>query len=908
MKRKIYLYITLLIFCGFTISVNAQNDTITSGAKKFEETKVQIAYGEKLQKEVTSAVSTIKGDKLANSSISNLGNTLFGRLSGLNVKMGSGEPGQNDPTFQIRGGYRAPIVIVDGFERDLTYIVPEEIESISVLKDASALAIYGMKGANGAIVVTTKRGKIQKGVISVNIESGVQSLVKKMEPVNAQTYMNMYNQAAQNDGLSAKYSPTDIASAGSSPRYPDVDWSKLILKEYTAISRANFGVTGGNQMVRYYVNFGMLYDNGIYKPENPDMNSNANLKQLNVRSNLDINVTKNTLFSINLSGNINQNAYPSFDNNRIWQAIHNLSANALNPVNPDGSYGGTSILLNNPLAMLETGGKINYVKQYLNADFRIRQSFDYWVKGLSAGLGYVIDNSAVNGDGNWRNWLVKEIAPGTGDNYSYYSYGENTQYNQWSNANAWRNNTFDADIRYVMPEYKGNKLDVLVRFQSDEIYKQASDIIPYLTNNLSGRISYSKDNKYLLDLSASYYGSDQYSSSKQYGLFPAASLGWVLSEEDFAKGNSILTYAKLKASYGITGYNRYVNGRYPFIQFYDDGGNFPLGDTWNNRSGIQPGRMANADLTWEKTAKMNVGIETILFDKISLMADYYVDNTTDFLVVNENHPAYMGATLPYENMGEYTTSGIDIQVGYASKPKDFQWNANLVFSYFTNTMDELGEAKSIGMYDYSNKTGHSYRSILGLEQIGVFESAQDIANSPKQTFSNVIVGDLKYKDQNGDNVIDSRDMVIVSEINDNIDIGLSFGFKYKNFDLNGLLHSQLNGIVNLNNALVAQPFLYHNSPNNFSNDSEYPPLTLSRTNNYEVSDFWIRDADYIKLRNIELGYTLPVMPAKKLSKMRFFLRGVNILTVSKWKYSDPEFVGIGYPPVKTYLLGLNFNF
>ncbi len=909
MKKKIYIFITMLIFCMISVFANAQTDTITSGVDKFVEKNVQIAYGEKLQKELASSVSTIKGDELANSSISNLGNTLFGRLSGLFVNMGSGEPGVNSPSFRIRGGYRAPLVIVDGFERDLTYIVPEEIESISVLKDASALAVYGMKGANGAIVVTTKRGKIQKAILGVSIETGVQSLVDKLETVDAGNYMSLYNQAAQNDGLPIKYSQSDLASAGTSPRYPDNNWSDLVLREFTEINRANFGVTGGNEQVKYYVNLGFLYDNGIYKPENPDMNTNANLKQLNVRSNLDINVTSNTIFSINLSGNVNHTVSPSFDNNRIWQAIHTLPANAFNAVNPDGSYGGTSVLsANNPVAMLETGGRINYVRQYLNADFGIRQDFDFWLKGLSAGIGYVVDNSAVNGDGKWRNWLVREVVPGAGEEYSYYSYGINSQYNEWSNANGSRNNTFDADIRYDMPEFSGNKLDVMVRFQSDEISTQASDIIPYLTNNFAGRISYVKNNKYLLDVSASYYGSDQYISNKQYGIFPAASVGWVFSEENFLEDNSWLLFGKVKASYGITGYNRYVNGRYPFTQFYTGGGSFPLGVGWNMRSGLQPGMLANPSITWEKTTKMNIGLEMGLFDRLYFTAEYYTDRTTDFLVVNENHAAFTGVNLPFENSGEFTTSGLDIQLGYISKPNDFEWHSNLMFSYFTNTMDEIGESQSMGTYEYLNRTGHSFWAILGLEQIGVFESEQDIQNSPKQMFGDVIVGDLKYKDQNGDGIIDSRDRTIASEIHDNIDIGLSFGFKYKNFDLNGLLHSRLNNVVNLNNAVVAQPFLHNNSPNNFSGGNDFLPMTLSRTNNYEVSDFWIRDADYIKLRNIELGYTLHTPEGKKLSKMRFFLRGVNVLTLSKWEYSDPEFVGIGYPPVKSYILGLNFNF
>ncbi len=908
MKKKIYLYLTIIIFCGFSNYGNAQTDTITIGTGEFLTDKVEIAYGEKQSQEITSSISTIKGEDLAHSSISNLGNTLFGKLSGLFVNIGSGEPGNNAPSYRIRGGFRAPLVIVDGFERDMTYIVPEEIESISVLKDAGALAVYGMKGANGAIVVTTKRGKIQKGEIKVSIQAGIQSLVDKLETVDARSYMALYNQAAMNDGLPVKYSASDIDAAGSSPRYPNVNWSDLVLKEFTPIGRANFDVTGGNKLVKYYVNFGFLYDNGIYKPENPDMNSNANLKQINVRSNLDISVTPSTVFGINLSGNVNQNVLPAFDNNRIWEAIHTLPANAFNAVNPDGSYGGTSILLNNPVAMLETGGRNNYVSQYLNADFRIRQNFDFWVKGLSASLGYLIDNSAINGDGSWRNYQVKQIAPGTGEDYAYYSYRENSQYNEWSNADGTRYNTFDADIRYKMPEANGNKLDVMVRFQSDEEYRSNSDISPYLTNNYAGRISYSKDNKYFVDLSASYYGSDQYISDKQYGFFPAASMGWVFSEEKFMEKNSWLSYGKVKASYGITGYNRYVNGRYPFVQFYQSGGTFPIGDTWGDRTGLEPSMLANADITWEKTHKMNFGFEALMFEKFSLLADFYIDKTTDFLVIDENHPAFTGVNLPYENSGEFTTSGIDIQLGYTSNSNDFQWNANLIFSYFTNTMDEIGEAQNTGIYSYLNTTGHSYWAILGLEQDGVYQNEQDIQNSPKQTFSEVIVGDLKYKDQNGDNIIDSRDRKIISDMHDNIDIGLSFEANFKDFDIRGLIHSRINNIVNLNNAVVAQPFLNNNSPNNLTLEDDFPPLTLSRTNNYQLSDFWIRDGDYIKLRNIELGYSIPNLPGKKMSKMRVFLRGVNVLTISKWKHSDPEFTGIGYPPVKSYLIGLNFNF
>lgn len=910
MKKYIKSYTLLVCMLAITLNGWSQADTTEINRDSLVKNNVNIAYGEQDWENVTSAVSTVSGEELQNGSISNFGSALFGRLPGLFVSQSGGQPGFDSPSLRIRGSNNAPLVIIDGFERDMNLINPEEIESVTVLKDASALALYGMKGANGAILITTKRGKIQKGQINVSVQSGIQTPENTMDVLNASQYMSMYNQAALNDGLPAKYSESDIAAAGSSPRYPDIDWEDLILKDITTSSKANVGLLGGSDFMKYFVNFGVLYNDGIYKPENPDMNSNANLTRFNVRSNIDINVSTSTVFSMDLAGSIDMNKYPAFAADRIWTSLSTLPPNAFNDINPDGSYGGTSVLVDNPLGMLQTGGRNNSVSHFLNANFRLRQKFDFITQGLSASLGYVLDNGANNSNGSWRNFQVKQIAPGTGDDYGYYAYRENTQYNEWSNSSSTRFTIFDADISYEMPESNGHELDVMVRFQSDQEYRSNNDLSPYLTNNLGARVQYAKNSTYLLELAASYFGSDQYADGQKYGLFPSASAGWVFTNEEFASNSELLSFGKLRASYGHSGYNRYVNGRYPFTQFYVGGGNFPLGTNWDTYWGIQPGRLANPDIQWEVSKKLNVGMELEMFDALSVTADYFIDKRSDVLYVDYNNPSVTGAILPFENIGELTNTGFDLKIGYRSDENDLTWNADLIFSYFDNTIDEMGESLNGETLDHLNRTGHSTSSIFGYETIGYFKDASDIQSSPTQTFGVPREGDLKYKDLNNDDVIDSRDMKVIGDYRGNMDVGLNVGLAYKNFDFEALFQGQFNRDINLSNNVMAQPFIHGNAVNEIALEDDFPALSLSNMNNYQSSTYWVRNGDFVKLRSVELGYTLPeeLLLGLRMKKARFFLRGVNVLTLSDWEYSDPEVAYIGYPPMKSYLLGVNIDF
>jgi TonB-linked SusC/RagA family outer membrane protein len=909
MKEYKTILTFLIILFALVLEGLAQSDT-TRIQQEEANMKINIAYGVQDKSVLSSSVSTISGEELIKGSVSNFGNILYGKLPGLVVYQGGGEPGYDSPVLRIRGANESPLVMIDGFERDMTYILPEEIESVSVLKDAAALALYGMKGANGAILITTKRGSVKKGVVTFSVQSGLQSPVNTIDVLDGINYMSLYNTAAVADGLQPKYSGQDIAMSGSSPRYPNVNWKDQVLKDYSNISRALLGVQGGSDFIQYYVNVGFLYNDGMYKPKNPDMNSNANLMRLNLRSNVDLNISSRTRFSMDLAGSMNKNAFPAYSAGEIWNAIFTLPPNAFNVKNPDGSYGGTSVLLNNPVAMVETSGRNNSIDHFLNAGFKLSQKLDFIAEGLSSNLNYVIDNGANNSDGNWRYFQVKQIAPGSGDVFNYYTYREPTQYNTWSSARSTRSTIFSADVSYNMPETAMSGLNMIFRYQGESQYLANSDLTPYLVNNFGARIEYVFMEKYILEAVGSYYGSDHFSEGNRYGFFPSGSAAWVISNESFLRDSKFLSLAKLKGSYGINGLNRYLNGRYPFAQFYVGGGGFPLGTGWDWYSGIQPGMLANSDYSWELSTKLNIGFEFELFDKILFAVDYYNDKRSNVLYIDYTHPSASGANLPYENIGELTNTGFDFKLGYSSKGTSFSWFADLVCSYHENVIDEMGEALHIGELEHLNRTGHSVTSVFGYEVEGRYKDLSEIQSSPVQTFGTPRIGDLKYKDLNNDQVIDSRDMTYIGDRIGNIDLGLRFGLFIKNFDFEAQLQGQANRDMILEGNKLAQPFLSGNAITEIALEEDFPTLSLTNLNNYQPSEYWVRKGDFVKLRHLEAGYTFRKVNQEfqNSNSVRFFIRGVNLLSFSEWKYSDPEFAGIGYPPMRTCLLGLNINF
>lgn len=898
-KPLCFLFVSAIYLNGFAQSVpsEATDSTLSDG--------VQIAYGQIDKELVVSSVSAIDGNALSKAGSMNFENTLFGRFPGLFVMQRAGHPGDDSPVLRVRGAINSPLTIVDGYERDITYLFPEEIESISLLKDASAVGLYGMKAANGVLIIKTKRGTTKKNSIDFSIMTGLQNPVKTMDILDAKNYMRLYNQAATNDGLPERYTQDEINLSGTSPLYPNVDWKKESLKEISSLSRANLAVKGGSEFIRYFIDFGVLYNNGIYKPSNPDLNSDAQLRRLNFRSNFDLQVTKSTLFSMDLYGALDDRNQPAQNAQNIWNALYTLPPNAFNVVNPNGSYGGNSIWTNNPVAMIEASGNYHSNTRFLNAGFHLKQDLGSVIRGLSAQIGYFIDNSTNISDGKWRNFMVSQIAR---DGSEYYNYGEGTEYFDWSNSNGSRFTGVDAELVYEMPETNGHNLNAIARFQSDQEWVTNADLIPYLTRNLGGRIIYSYNKTYILQLSSSYYGSEQYHKNNRYGFFPSVGAGWVFSNEKFLENSPAITFGKVKASYGVIGRNPIVNGRFPYYQYYVNGGAYPIGADWSMFYGYQPGMLANPDIKWETSKTMNIGIELELFDKLYFESDFFLDKRSDVLNINYNRPSYLGVNLPYENIGKLTNIGVDGRIGYKDYQNSFKWYTDLVFSFYENTVDEMGEAISEGSLSHLNRTGNSVNAIYGYEVAGLFDSPTEAA--PFQTFGPTREKDFKYKDQNSDNIIDARDMTMIGDRMANVDLGLRLGWLFKGFDMEIMLQGQFNRDEILSGMPLYQPFIYGNAATEFVQKDDFPRLSLTNMNNYQPSSYWVENINFIKLRNLEFGYTLNQNISRKLSmdSFRLFVRGINLLTVSNWNYTDPEFLGIGYMPMRVYYIGINISF
>lgn len=904
MKNITISCVTLLFICSFSIYGQAQS-VVPEKEDSISIQEIEIAYGAVEKDLLVSSAYSITGELLTKSGSMNFENTLFGRFPGLFVNQRAGHPGDDSPTLRVRGALNSPLTIVDGYERDITYLSPEEIESITLLKDASAVGLYGMKAANGVLVIITKRGMQQKNRIHFTVQTGLQSPVNTMNVLNAQNYMTLYNQAAVNDELPEKYSPSEISAAGTSPQYPDVDWQGEALRKTSGLSRANLTVNGGSQFIRYLVDFGFLYNKGIYKPSNPVLNSDAQMNRLNLRSNFDLQVTKSTVFSMDLYGAVDDRNQPAQYAENIWHAMYTLPPNAFNVVNPDGTYGGTSIYTNNPVAMIEASGNSHSNTRFLNAGFHLRQDLGVILKGLSVSIGYFVDNSTSIYDGKWRNFLMRQLlSDGTG----YYSYGENTEYYDWSSSDGSRFTGIDAELVYKMPERNGHSLQALARFQSDQEWRTNADLTPYLTRNLGARMIYAYKKRYIIQLASSYYGSEQYADKYRYGFFPSVAGGWVFSNEDFLTENTTISYGKVKASYGSIGRNPYVNGRYPYYQYYVNGGTYQVGADWSIIYGYQPGMLANPDIKWETSTMLNAGLELELFEQLSFETDFFIDQRSDVLYINYRHPSVLGVNLPYENIGKISNVGIDGRLGYKNTGDNFNWFSDVLWTFSKNTIKEMGEALHEGELSYLNRTGNPVNAIYGYEVEGYFDGGDESA--PSQSFGPTREGDLKYTDQNNDHIIDTRDMTMIGDGQPKLDLGVRAGMVVKGFDLELLLQGQFGRDQLLSGNPLYQPIIYGNAATEYALREDFPRLTLSNMNNYQPSTYWVQPIHFLKLRNLEMGYSFNSRLIQKLSmeSFRIFVRGINLFTLSNWKYSDPEFFEIGYMPMKVYYLGVNISF
>ncbi len=926
---KLCISVSLLAFTGSQI--NAQT-MVNRSEKQAAGDTIVVAYDKLPARAVTSSVSTITQADIENQTVFSFGNALYGRIPGLSMLQRTSEPGEDTPLLFLRGRSTTagnennmPLILVDGIERDMNDVLPEDVASVTLLKDAASTVMYGIKGANGVILITTKRG-VGKLQVNAKIEQGIQAPTRVPTFVNSATYAKLYNQALQNDGLSPLFSPDDIAGyeAGNSYFYPNVDWAKETLKPNAPSTRANVNVSGGDNIANYYVSLGYYHNGGIYR--NTDMNegysTNVDADNLSFRSNLDVNVSKNWSLSLDLSGRVYQKNRPISTSANIWDVIYKYPSHLFPAYVEEGVYGGTSIYPNNPIGYINSRGYRKINNRVLYTTLSTKYDFSDVLKGLSAGMRYSYDNFYENQEGYTKEFLVRELLgkDGSGEPILSPSLGQNTDLVSFGpNSDAQRKRTaFEGYLEYDPQLSDNHSLHTMVMYHQDRLI--IGNESPYNYQFVSGHARYSYLDRYYAEVGASYSGTEAFPKGNRFGFFPSLSAGWIISEHDFLKGNSTINFLKLRASAGSVG-NASVGERFSDLRQYISSTGYIFGNANAGQSGLYPGVIANSSFRWETAYKYDVGVDARLFNNLEAGLTYFFQKRKDILIPeNALVPDIFGGDLPNINAGISHNQGFEASLIHSQTKDTWGYHIGVNATYVTDKLVYFPEAAK--PEDYLYRVGHPIGQPFMLEAIGFFNSTEEIVNSPVQSFGPVQPGDIKYKDQNNDGRIDDFDRIpIMNSTLPNWDLGLDLAFQYKSFDIGAFFQGQAGRSINLGATPVLFWPLNNNSaristyPTQFwteetKNTADYPRLTtIDNQNNYRPSTQWYINGDFVRLRSLHLGYTLPEKISKyaKLRSARIFLTGMNLFSLDHLKYTDPESQS-GYPVMKSYNAGINLQF
>lgn len=934
---KIMTCLVLAGIFGGSFALNAQQET--SAMDWLQEDSVVVnQFGGVPAWSVSSAVSTVKGSKLEKSFTQNVLNTLYGELPGLTVMTGSGEPGADSPTLNARGFNtlsttdRSVLVIVDGFESTLDQLSVYEIESISLLKDAAAAALYGMRAANGVLLVTTKRGADMPLEVNFSAQAGVNTPFNRPEFLDAYNYATLYNEARVNDGLTPFYNDEALEAyrTGSDPYlYPNVNWYEEVLKNVSVQQNYDLNFRGGNQTVQYFALLNVSDNNGFFKGTDPYNRTSANSKltKYNIRGNIDVNITKGLSAHLDLAANLVDQFGPAGGAWNVYNKLANITPNSFPVYNPNGTYGGNTTFSNPVGDLLETGLN-SYNARNIQSNLKVKYAFDRALEGLELSIGFSFNNYFIGHSNKSQKYPYYAVAF-DGTNYVYNQYSEKTSMSVDDSGSAqWRNMSYVASANYHRTFAKKHLVGADVELFSDVNYKQAnSDLkdnqFPYRYIGLRGRMAYAYDQRYMADFTWSYSGANLYAPGKQYGFFPAGSLGWIVSNEGFLKDNDVLTFLKIRASYGLVGHASIVgNKRFAYTQDYKYSGGYHFGPNNTSVSGMMEDNVADLNRTWEKENRLNVGVDISLLDKLDLSVSYFQHKRSDILVPPTGKiPGVLGMSFAELNLGRATNQGVEVALGWQDKVgEDFEYYAKANVWYAKNTIDY--QAEELRLYPNLVRTGHSIDQPFGLEAVGLFQDWDDIANSPEQTFSDVKPGDIKYKDVNGDNKIDDNDVTAIGKPGTpDLTGSLTLGLRWKGFDFEAMFYGVTGRSVYLSGntywAFMNQYSAPASALGRWTEDTketaEYPRLsTQANPNNTKYSSFWMKDGSFLKLKYVEVGYTLPIHWTKVMpdGSIRFFLNGTNLFSMHKLhKYTnaDPEGVA-GFPQMRTFSAGLKLKF
>lgn len=886
---------------------------------------------------VTSAISTVKGERLEKSFTQNVMNTFYGQIPGLTVMQGSGEPGADSPILNARGYNtlstvdRSVLVIVDGFESSLDQLAVQEIETISLLKDAAAAVLYGMRAANGVLLVTTKRGSVKPLEVNFSAQVGFNTPFKTPKYLDSYNYALLYDEARRNDGLTPIYEGTAVLEAyriGSNPYlYPNVDWYDEVLKKSSVLQNYNLNLSGGNEVVSYFALVNVSDNNGLFKGTDSKRkeSSNAKFTRYNVRANVDINITKGLSAQLKLAANVEDKSGPTGGAWNIYNQLSLLPPNSFPVYNPNGTYGGNATF-SNPVGDVKEKGYNSYNSRSIQSSLRLRYKFDGALQGLSLSAAYSFNNNFYSVYNKTRTYPYYSLAV-VGNEYVYNMYNEKSSFSvNDGTSEQWRNAIFQGTIDYSNVFYTIHSIDANLAFYSDVTYDAYDSSVrdsqfPYKYAGMRGRVSYGYNQRYIGEFAFSYEGSDLYPSDKRFGFFPAISLGWILSNEEFLKDNNAVDFLKLRASYGLVGSSAITSIRYGADLIYSYTSSYYLGTNNTQVYGIREDAVADANRTWEKEKRLNIGMDATLFGIFDLTLDYFKHDRYDILVSpTAAIPALSGLRFSEMNLGESTNNGFEASIRYGQKTGNLEYYAQLNLWYAKDKLKYMAE--EVKQWSYQERTGQRLDQPFGLVALGLFRDQPEINASPIQTYGDVLPGDIKYKDMNGDGQIDGEDTCPIGNTGiPDFSGSLTLGLKYKGFDFEAMIYgigkrtSYLSGSTYW--AFMNQYSAPESALARWTDDTKesamYPRLsTQANTNNTQYSSFWQENGSFLKLRYIEMGYTLPKRWSRAVftNDIRVFLNGTNLFSFNRMnglKNADPEGLS-GFPAMRTISIGVKLQF
>jgi TonB-linked SusC/RagA family outer membrane protein len=955
-------YKTVEIPIGTKTSFSVVLEEISVGLNEV----VAVGYGIQKKATITGAVATMKNTELMQSPQANISNALAGRLSGILSVQRSGEPGADQSIIRIRGigtfsGTQDPLIMVDGIETDnYNNIDPNEIENIAILKDASATAVYGVRGANGVILITTKRGTEGKPQVSYTMQRAFSHLTDMPHTMSAYDYATNFNLARKYDsyvtgGYTPAFSDEAIAKYKSHEDpvfYPDVDWFPYMFDKTASQNQHNLNINGGIDKAKYFVSLGYFDQEGVINHTDlvKDFDAQLRFKRFNIRTNFDFNITQRLSASINISSQIENRTGPEIAASSIF-----LSCWATNPLaHPQLSdTGGKYVLLGdvpagtamNPIQYLYQNGYEKDYRNYLNSSIRLNYDLDFITKGLSARVVASYNNYNNQNIVYSKTFVMYKANRLADQSIVYIPQTDPSVFGFTETFDKYRKVYMEAGFDYARKIGDHNLGGLLLYNQSKRHDPDLAYLVPNGYQGIVGRATYDYKTRYLAEINIGYNGTENFAPGKRFGFFPAYSLGWVASDEPFFPKNDYLTYLKIRGSYGVVGNDKIGGSRFlyrpasysytnDFYNFGEDGSNL------QGYKGSLEGALGNEDLTWERAKKLNIGAEMIfLKDRLKIVYDWFDENRDDILATKGTVPGIVAATLPAYNMGKMSNTGHEIEVFYNDNIGNFKYWIKGNYTYAHNVIEFMDEVTPA--YPYQYKTGHRSGQFFGLIAEGLYNTWEEVNDPNRPVYSyqsnKIQPGDIKYRDVNGDGKIDKYDQVPIGYSNFPEKVyGFSFGGSYKGFDFSVLFqgaanvsvaYSQLEGTVLYNISAFSNGW---NGPDYLAESwtqeryeaglpIKFPRFCEGYTNspNYNSSSFWIKDASYLRLKNAEIGYTIPGDLLKKyeVSYLRLYINGSNLLTWdSLLPGLDPESVGgvqaniVPYPVTRTINLGLNVKF